>query len=142
MVKCDKIGPEKIIQIYNLKIGMKGILVIDNTKRGPGKGEVRMIPDVSVEEVAKLARAMTYKTAFAELFFGGAKGGIIADSKKLSKKEKEEGYIVVNKKQETSLASIYATGDITNNHLKQFIIATAEGAIVATNVYETLKLED
>lgn len=90
MVKYDDVGPEKIIQVYDPKSGMKGILVVDNTKRGPGKGGVRMVPDVSVEEVAKLARAMTYKTALADLPFGGAKGGIIADAKKLDKKEKEK----------------------------------------------------
>jgi len=84
------LGPEKVLQVYDSKTGMKGIVVIDNTKKGPGKGGVRMTPDVSVEEVAGLARAMSYKTALADLPFGGAKGGIIADSKKLTKEEKEK----------------------------------------------------
>ncbi len=86
----DWLGPEKILQVYDAKTGIKGILVIDNTKRGPGKGGVRMTSDVSVKEVAKLARAMTYKTALADLPFGGAKGGIIVDAKKLDEKEKEK----------------------------------------------------
>ncbi len=86
----DKIGPEKILQVYDSKTGMRGILVIDNTARGPGKGGVRMVKDVSVQEVAKLARAMTYKTALAELPFGGAKGGIIADSKEINGGKKEK----------------------------------------------------
>jgi len=86
----DEIGPEKIMQVYDPKTGMKGILVIDNTKRGPGKGGIRMAPDITVEEVAKLARAMTFKTALADLPFGGAKGGIIADAKLLTKKQKEK----------------------------------------------------
>ncbi len=90
MVKYDEIGPEKIIQVYDPKTGMKGILVIDNTKRGPGKGGIRMTPDVSIEEVSRLARAMTYKTALIDLPFGGAKGGIIADAKLLSPEKKEE----------------------------------------------------
>lgn len=89
-MRYDNIGPEKIIQVYDPKTGMKGILVIDNTTRGPGKGGVRMVPDVSIDEVAGLARAMTYKTALADLPFGGAKGGIIVDSKTLSKEEKEK----------------------------------------------------
>jgi len=84
------LGPEKILQVYDPETEMKGIVVIDNTKRGPGKGGVRMTPDVSVDEVAGLARAMTYKTALADLPFGGAKGGIIADSKSLTKEKKEE----------------------------------------------------
>ncbi len=90
MTKYNKIGPEKVIQVYDSKTGMRGILVIDNTKRGPGKGGVRMVPDVSVDEVKQLARAMTYKTALADLPFGGAKGGIIANAKNLSKEEKEK----------------------------------------------------
>lgn len=67
---------------------MKGILVIDNTALGPGKGGIRMTPTVNVEEVFRLARTMTWKCALAELPFGGAKSGIIADPKKISKEEK------------------------------------------------------
>ena len=84
------LGPEKVLQVYDPETEMKGIVVIDNTKKGPGKGGVRMTPDVSVGEVAGLARAMSYKTALADLPFGGAKGGIIADSKSLNKEEKQE----------------------------------------------------
>jgi len=67
---------------------MKGILVIDNTALGPGKGGIRMTPTLDVEEVLRLARTMTWKCALAELPFGGAKSGIIADPKSISKEEK------------------------------------------------------
>ena len=90
MVEFDGFGPEKIIQVYHPKSGMKGVLVIDSTALGPGKGGIRMTPSVSVEEVAKLARAMTWKNAMAELPFGGAKAGIMADTKKLSEQHKKE----------------------------------------------------
>jgi len=90
MVDFDGFGPEKIIQVYNPKVGMRGILVIDNTALGPGKGGTRMTPTVSVDEVARLARAMTWKCALAELPFGGAKSGIIANAKELSPEKKEE----------------------------------------------------
>lgn len=73
----DKLGPEYLIEIYDAKLGMRGFLVIDNTKLGPGKGGVRMTPDVSEEEVFRLARAMTFKNALAGLPFGGAKAGIV-----------------------------------------------------------------
>ncbi len=86
----DVIGPEKIITVYDSKTGMKGFIVIDNTNLGPGKGGVRMTPSVNEEEVKKLARAMTLKCALAKLPFGGAKAGIIADSKKISQKKKKE----------------------------------------------------
>src|SRR3989344_5942341 len=73
----NKIDPEIVVKVYDHKIGMRGFLVIDNTKLGPGKGGIRMTPDVSEEEVARLAKTMTFKNALADIPFGGAKGGII-----------------------------------------------------------------
>lgn len=83
----DKFGPEYIVKIYDSKIGMEGFLVIDNLTLGPGKGGIRMTPNVTEEEVFRLARIMTWKNALAELPFGGAKTGIIwkGDSDKLKK---------------------------------------------------------
>ena len=81
MIEYDEFGPEKIMSVYDSATGMRGIVVIDNTEFGPGKGGIRMTPTVDMEEVAKMARGMTWKCALAELPFGGAKSGIIADSK-------------------------------------------------------------
>lgn len=80
-VRQDEWGPEKILVVYDPKTGMKGFTVIDNTALGPGKGGIRMVPDVTVGEVFSLARAMTWKNALADLPFGGAKSGIIWDKK-------------------------------------------------------------
>ena len=85
---ADEWGPEKVLQVYDPHTKTQGILVIDNTALGSGKGGIRMTPTVSVEEVFRLARTMTWKCAAAELPFGGAKSGIIADPKKISKEEK------------------------------------------------------
>ena len=41
MVEFDGYGPQKIVQVYNPKVGLKGFVVIDNTARGPGKGGCR-----------------------------------------------------------------------------------------------------
>ena len=90
MVEYDAFGPEKIVQVYNPKVGMRGVLVIDNSALGPGKGGIRMTPTVSLDEVVRLARAMTWKTAMADLPFGGAKSGIIADPKNMSLEKKKE----------------------------------------------------
>jgi glutamate dehydrogenase/leucine dehydrogenase len=86
----DEFGPEKIIEVYDPKTGMHGFTVIHNTKFGPGKGGIRMTPTVTKEEVAKLAEVMTYKCALAELPFGGAKSGIIANPKEISLEKKYE----------------------------------------------------
>ncbi len=83
----DEWGPEKVLVVYDPVLRVKGIVVIDNTARGPGKGGIRMAPDVTVEEVALLARVMTWKTAIVDLPFGGAKGGIVYDPKAPGKLE-------------------------------------------------------
>jgi glutamate dehydrogenase (NAD(P)+) len=75
----DEWGPEKILQVYDPDTGMKGVLVIDNTSTGPGKGGIRFDDKVTPTEIFRLARTMTWKCAAAGLPFGGAKGGIIAN---------------------------------------------------------------
>ena len=75
----DELKPKVVIETYDFKTKTEGILVIDNTFLGPGKGGIRLVPDVTVEEVKRLARAMTYKNALVEIPFGGAKAGIRAD---------------------------------------------------------------
>ncbi len=90
MVDFDGFGPEKVLEVYNAKVGMHGFVVIDNTALGPGKGGIRMTPSVNKEEVFHLARTMTWKCALADLPFGGAKSGIIADPKTFSKQKKKE----------------------------------------------------
>jgi glutamate dehydrogenase (NAD(P)+) len=67
--------------VSDRKSGMRGVLVIDNTARGMGKGGTRMSPSLSVLEVARLARTMTWKWAACDLFHGGAKAGILGDPK-------------------------------------------------------------
>ncbi|MDP3724864.1 MAG: Glu/Leu/Phe/Val dehydrogenase [Nanoarchaeota archaeon] len=86
----DTLGPSYIIQMYNPKHNVWAATVIDNIKRGPGKGGIRMTGTVGVEEVSRLARAMTLKCAMADLPFGGAKSGITVDPKTISKEAKRE----------------------------------------------------
>ena len=85
----DEFGPEKVLEVYDAKTGMHGFVVIDNTVLGPGKGGIRMTPSVDKEEVFKLARTMTWKNALANLPFGGAKSGIIADPKTFDLEKKK-----------------------------------------------------
>jgi len=67
----------------------EGFRVQHSLARGPGKGGVRYHPDVTLEEVMALAAWMTIKNAAVNLPFGGAKGGIRVDPRKLSRKELE-----------------------------------------------------
>ncbi|OUM04338.1 Glu/Leu/Phe/Val family dehydrogenase [Variovorax sp. JS1663] len=68
----------------------EGYRVQHNMSRGPGKGGVRFHPDVTLEEVMALSAWMTVKTAAVNLPYGGAKGGIRVDPKKLSRQELEK----------------------------------------------------
>ncbi len=60
-----------------------------NDARGPTKGGIRFHPDVNQDEVEELAFLMTLKCAVANIPYGGAKGGIVVDPRKLSEGEKE-----------------------------------------------------
>lgn len=85
---ADNWGPEYVIRVHDSVIGMEGILIIDNTVLGPGKGGIRMTPDITEQEVFRLARTMTWKNVLVDIPFGGAKSGVRYDPK--SGKNKKE----------------------------------------------------
>lgn len=66
-----------------------GYRVQHDNARGPMKGGLRYHPEVDLDEVRALASLMTWKTAVVNLPYGGAKGGISVDPRKLSRKELE-----------------------------------------------------
>ena len=66
-----------------------GYRVQHNLGRGPAKGGIRFHQDVSIDEVKALAMWMTWKCAVVGIPFGGGKGGVIVDPKKLSARELE-----------------------------------------------------
>ena len=65
----------------------EGYRVTHNIARGPSKGGIRYHPDVTLDEVKALAMWMTWKCALMNIPFGGAKGGVICDPKRLSELE-------------------------------------------------------
>lgn len=58
-------------------VGLHAYIVIDSLKNGNSCGGVRILDDVTVEEIKALARAMTFKYCFLKENMGGAKAGII-----------------------------------------------------------------
>ncbi|PVX27081.1 MAG: Glu/Leu/Phe/Val dehydrogenase [Candidatus Bathyarchaeum sp.] len=129
-VFADEWGPEKILQVYDTETGMRGVLVIDNTTVGPGKGGIRMLPTVSTEEIFRLARVMTWKCALAKIPFGGAKSGIIADPKKMTKKKKMETIKAFSRALKRVCPSLYvAAPDINTGEEEMAVFAKENGSM-------------
>ncbi len=86
-------GYEKVLKVTNDKTGLKAFIALHNTILGPGLGGIRIYPYASEEgalnDVLRLSRGMTFKSAIAEVGFGGAKSVIIA-----SQKEKTEALLL------------------------------------------------
>jgi glutamate dehydrogenase (NAD(P)+) len=66
-----------------------GFRVQHNIARGPAKGGLRYHPEMTLDDCRALAMFMTWKAALVELPFGGAKGGVVCDPKRLSEAELE-----------------------------------------------------
>ncbi len=66
-----------------------GHRVQHNVSRGPGKGGIRYHQDVTLDEVRALAMWMSWKCAVVNIPYGGAKGGVVVNPKKLSIREVE-----------------------------------------------------
>jgi glutamate dehydrogenase (NAD(P)+) len=64
-----------------------GYRIQHNGSRGPYKGGIRYHPSVDLEEVRALASLMTWKNALVNLPYGGAKGGVNCDPRRMSEKE-------------------------------------------------------
>lgn len=79
-------GHEQVVFCHDRASGLKAIIAIHNTNRGPTLGGCRMWPYASAEEaltdVLRLSRGMTYKSALAGLSFGGGKSVIIGDPRR------------------------------------------------------------
>jgi glutamate dehydrogenase (NAD(P)+) len=82
---CDDLGPAQVIHLHEARSGLRAIVVVDNVACGASIGGVRMASDVGVDEVFRLARAMTLKNAGAGLPHGGGKAGILADPKSVDR---------------------------------------------------------
>lgn len=113
-IACKKLGleesvyqllkePQRVIEI-SIPVKMdngsvqvfKGFRSLHNNAMGPGKGGVRFHPMVDLEEVKALSIWMTFKCCVTGVPYGGAKGGVKVDPKRLSDRELENlarGYV-------------------------------------------------
>ena len=84
-------GYEKIIKVTQKDVGLNAIICIHSTVMGPTLGGTRIHAyptfEAALNDVMRLARGMTYKSAIAECGWGGGKSVINFDPKKGKKKE-------------------------------------------------------
>lgn len=91
-----------------------------NNARGPYKGGLRFSPEVSESEVKALSSWMTWKCAVADIPFGGGKGGVVVDTKSLSKNEIERlsrGFVraiheMIGPEKDVPAPDMYTTAEI------------------------------
>lgn len=76
---ADELGPLRVVRLHMPAPALDAVVVIDNTARGAALGGIRIAPDVTAAECARLARAMTLKNAAAGIDHGGGKAVIAAD---------------------------------------------------------------
>ncbi|WP_119166453.1 Leu/Phe/Val dehydrogenase [Algihabitans albus] len=75
---------EKVLFGHDPETGLKAIIALHNTSRGPALGGCRLwayeSDEAALTDVLRLSRGMTYKSALADLPFGGGKSVIIGDA--------------------------------------------------------------
>ena len=78
-------GHESVQAFHDATTGLKTIIAVHSTARGPAAGGCRMWPypsaEAALEDVLRLSRAMSYKNAMADIALGGGKSVIIGDSR-------------------------------------------------------------
>jgi leucine dehydrogenase len=78
-------GHEGVHAFFDEKTGLKSIIAVHSTARGPAAGGCRMWPyptaEAAMMDALRLSRAMSYKNAMADLELGGGKAVIIGDSR-------------------------------------------------------------
>lgn len=75
----ETLPPQFIATVEDAAVGLRGYIVVDTTVDGRSCGGMRMLENVTIEEVKGLARGMTLKYGFNGMAQGGAKAGIVAN---------------------------------------------------------------
>jgi glutamate dehydrogenase (NAD(P)+) len=76
VLERDDAPPARVIELVEPSVGLDAVVVIDHELFPISAGGTRMVPDVTADEVAHLARAMTWKLAVCGVPYAGAKAGI------------------------------------------------------------------
>ncbi|HZQ26537.1 MAG TPA: Glu/Leu/Phe/Val dehydrogenase dimerization domain-containing protein [Acidimicrobiales bacterium] len=81
--RIDAANYEQVVFCHDREVGLRAIIAIHSTRLGPSLGGTRFYPyrdeDAALEDVLRLARGMTYKSAAAGLDLGGGKAVVLGD---------------------------------------------------------------
>ncbi len=88
-IKCVIVSIPIVMDDGSMEV-FEGYRVVHNDIMGPSKGGIRYAPDVNLDEVKALAAWMTWKCAVIDIPFGGAKGGVRCDPRKLTQAQLEK----------------------------------------------------
>ena len=121
MKTMKEFGHEKVLFVNNEEAGLRAIIAVHNTKRGPAIGGCRLWPyeseDAALFDVLRLSRGMSHKNAAAGLDFGGGKAVIIADPS-----EKTEALFEAFAEAVNDLGGCYITAEDVNTDCDDALI--------------------
>ncbi len=146
-------GYEKIIEVEDKSTGLHAIIAVHNTNLGSAVGGTRIYPyahrDDAFNDVLRLSKGMTYKSALAGINFGGGKSVIIADPSKKTPEllrgfgefvESLNGKYICAEDVNSSTADMKIISEVTNN------VAGLEGdggdpsPLTALGVFSSIKV--
>lgn len=146
-------GHEQVVYSSDPETGLCAITAIHDTHLGPGVGGTRFLEydseEAALEDALRLSKAMTYKTAAADLDFGGAKTVIVGDPDEL----KTEALLEAYGRAVDSLGGRYVTAIDVNTTVEDmdvvaretdYVVATSAGpsspsAITAYGIYHGIR---
>jgi thioredoxin reductase (NADPH) len=124
-LKCDKITSDKISKKENIEILYNTI-------------PLKILGDKKVQELEIMKDKKKIKLKIEGVFIEIGSSALTNLAKETGLKLDSESHIVVNENMESSVKGIYACGDVTNQKLKQVVVASAQGAIAAKSANEWL----
>lgn len=92
-VRFDDLGPQRTMIFHDPRTRLHAVVVIDTKRDLPSGGGTRLAPDLTLSEVARLARAMTLKYALLSMPIGGAKAGILFDPRDPARAEVVRAFV-------------------------------------------------
>jgi glutamate dehydrogenase (NAD(P)+) len=126
----------RVLEFRDEAAGLDAVVVVDHDLFPVAAGGTRMLPDVDVDEVARLARAMTWKFASCRVRYAGAKAGIRFDG------GDREAVMTAYRRALEPLQDSFLTGPDMGTYPSDFVGASAEELPLWAKEHEGLGMDD